>query len=474
MDRSASMNFKLSFQGAAGTVTGSRHLLSAGKHDILVDAGMFQGLKELRLLNWRRPDFDPQSVDDIILTHAHLDHCGALPRLVREGFRGTIHCTPPTRELAEIILLDSAKLQEEDAEYANRKGFSKHKPALPLYNTDDVTRTMRRMRTHDYHEPFDLDGGISVEFFDAGHILGAAFARVRIEIGGRDTTVVFSGDVGRYNVPLHNDPEPMPPCDALVVESTYGNRTHDPTPMIDQIRRPFRDTLRRGGVVLIPAFAVARAQLITLMIRELMESGEIPEIPVHIDSPMAARVTAVYRRSAGTKYLDASLTDDEWQRLFPKDVQFCSSVEESKQLNRLQGPRVIIAASGMLTGGRVLHHLERLGPSEKNLIVLAGYQAAGTRGRALVDGARTLRMHGADIPIRAEIMSLLGLSAHADANELVRWVQSAGVTQKALFIVHGEPDASAALAQRLHSELQLQTFVPKMGEVFDLSTLLSA
>lgn len=466
------MNLKLLFQGAAGTVTGSRHLLSVGKRNLLVDSGMFQGLKELRLLNWRRPDFDPQSVGDIILTHAHLDHCGALPRLVHEGFRGTIHCTPPTRELAEVILLDSAKLQEEDAERANRRGYSKHDPALPLYTSEDVARTMRLFRTHEYHEPFDLGDGITVTLFDAGHILGAAFAQVRVSDGDRDTTIVFSGDVGRYNVPLHNDPEPLPPCDALVIESTYGNRTHDATPMIDQIRKPFHDTLARGGTILIPAFAVARAQLIMLMLRELMESGDIAETPIHLDSPMAVRVTEIYHKYAGTKDLDASLTQAEWQHLFPKDVHFHSTVEESKQLNRLTGPRVIIAASGMLTGGRVLHHLERLGPDAKNLIVLAGFQAAGTRGRALIDGARTLKMHGAEIPIRAEIMSLLGLSAHADANELVRWLQSDNAAPNAVFIVHGEPDAAAALSQRFESELHRRTFVPKLGEAFDLTALL--
>ncbi len=467
------MNLKLTFEGAAGTVTGSRHLLSVGKRNVLVDAGMYQGLKELRLLNWRRPDFNPQSVGDIILTHAHLDHCGSLPRLVRNGFHGTIHCTPPTRELAEVILLDSAKLQEEDAERANRRHYTKHSPALPLYTSDDVRRTMRLFRPHGYHTPLSLGDGIEVRLFGAGHILGAAFAQVNVHIGGRDRSIVFSGDVGRYNVPLHNDPEPLPPCDALVVESTYGNRTHDPTPLIDQVRGPFRDALVRGGTILIPAFAVARAQLITLMLRELMESGDIPEIPVHIDSPMAVEVTEIYHQYAGTKELDASLTEAEWRRLFPRDSQFHSSVEESKQLNRLTGPRVIIAASGMLTGGRVLHHLERLAPDEKNLIVLAGFQAAGTRGRALVDGAHTLRMHGADIPVRAEVISILGLSAHADANELVRWVRSGGAAPDPAFIVHGEPDASAALAQRLQSELQTRTFTPKLGEAFDLSTMLA-
>ena len=468
------MNLKLSFQGAAGTVTGSRHLLTAGDNELLIDSGMFQGGKELRLLNWRRPDFNPQSVDDLILTHAHLDHCGTLPRLVHDGFHGAIHCTPPTRDLAELILLDSAKLQEEDAQRANRHGYSKHAPALPLYTSDDVKRTMPLFRTHDYHSPFDVAGGIGVELFDAGHILGAAFARLRVPLDGRETVLVFSGDIGRYNAPLHNDPEPLPSCDALVVESTYGNRTHDATPLIDQIRKPFADTIARGGTILIPAFAVARAQLIMLVLRELMESGGIPEIPVHIDSPMAAEVTELYHRYAGTRDLDASLTQAEWQRLFPRNVQLVSTVEESKQLNLLSGPRVIIAASGMLTGGRVLHHLERLGPHEANLIVLAGFQAAGTRGRALIDGARTLRMHGADIPIRAQVISLLGLSAHADANELVRWMQSGGAAPKAVFVVHGEPDAAAALALRVQSDLHLRAFVPKLGESFDLGTLLSA
>jgi metallo-beta-lactamase family protein len=465
------MNVQITFEGAAGTVTGSRHLLSVGDHEVLVDSGMFQGLKELRLLNWRRPDFNPSSVQDVLLTHAHLDHCGSLPRLVHEGFRGTIHCTPPTLELARLVLLDSAKLQEEDAERANRKGYSKHTPAEALYTSDDVTRTMRLFRTHDYHEPFDLGDGIRVQFFDAGHILGAAFAQIQTSIDGRATTIVFSGDVGRYNVPLHNDPEPLPACDALVVESTYGNRTHDPTPLIDQIREPFRDALARGGTILIPAFAVARAQLIMLMLRELMESGDIPEIPIHLDSPMAVEVTAIYRKYAGTRDLDASLTQAEWGRLFPKEVYFTSSVAESKALNLLKGPRVIIAASGMLTGGRVLHHLERLAPDPKNLIVLAGFQAAGTRGRALVDGQRTLRMHGTDIAVRAQIISLLGLSAHADANELVRWVQSGGAAPSPTFIVHGEPDASAALAQRLTTELRVRAVTPKLGESFNLNTI---
>jgi metallo-beta-lactamase family protein len=468
------MNLKISFQGAAGTVTGSRHLLTAGDTDLLIDSGMFQGGKELRLLNWRRPDFNPQAVNDIILTHAHLDHCGSLPRLVHDGFRGTIHCTPPTRELTELILLDSAKLQEEDAERANRRGYSKHAPALPLYTSDDVGRTMPLFRTHDYHSPFDVGGGIGVELFEAGHILGAAFAKVRVPTDGHETVLVFSGDVGRYNVPLHNDPEPLPACDALVVESTYGNRIHDATPLIDQIRKPFCDTIKRGGTILIPAFAVARAQLIMLVLRELMESGDIPEIPVHLDSPMAVEVTQLYQRYAGTRDLDASLTQAEWQRLFPKDVQFHSTVEESKQLNFLSGPRVIIAASGMLTGGRVLHHLERLAPHEANLIVLAGFQAAGTRGRALADHASTLRMHGTDVPIRAQVMSLLGLSAHADANELVRWMQSGGAAPKAVFVVHGEPEGSAALAQRVQTDLHSSAFVPKLGETFDLGTLLSA
>jgi metallo-beta-lactamase family protein len=463
------MNLKLAFHGGAGTVTGSRHLLTSGKHKVLVDAGMFQGLKELRLMNWRRPTFDPQALSDVLLTHAHIDHSGYLPKLVREGFHGTIHTTPPTRELVEVLLYDSAKLQEEDAEYANRKGFSKHHPALPLYTSDDVARTMRRMKAINYNKHLTLGDGIDAQYFNAGHILGAAFILVHVESGGHVTRIVFSGDMGRYGVPLHVDPEPLPPCDVLVLESTYGDRLHDPTPFIDEIRAPFREAIARGGTILIPSFALARVQLVTLSLRELMESGDIPDVPVHIDSPMAIAITRIYQRYVNDGELDEDVTPEEWRRLLGVGVQFHETAAESKEINALKGPRIIVASSGMLTGGRVLHHLERLLPDDKNLIVLAGFQAPGTRGRALEDGAASIRMHGRDIPVRAQVLSLHGMSAHADANELIRWVGSGTSLPRRVFVTHGEPPAAAAIATRLEAEFNLQATVPQFQQEFDLS-----
>jgi len=463
--------FSLAFHGGAGTVTGSKHLLTAGGTRVLVDCGMFQGLKRLRLLNWERPEFDPDTVGSIILTHAHIDHSGYLPRLGREGFAGRIHAVPATCELAPVLLHDSAKLQEEDAAYANRKKYSKHAPALPLYTTQDVERSLKHLTRMPYGQWQQLGDGVEARLHNAGHILGSAFAEVRVQRPGGPRTIVFSGDLGRYGAPLHRDPDPMPACDALVIESTYGDRKHDPTPMIDRIREPFRRTLQRGGTILIPSFAVARVQLVTLILRELQESGDIADVPIHIDSPMAVKVTETYRRHVHSGVLDEALSDEEWHRLFPREVQLCSSVEESKELNRLRGPRIIISSSGMLTGGRVLHHLERLAPDARNLIVLVGYQAEGTRGRALLDGAKTLKMHGQMVPVRSEILTLAGLSAHADVDELMRWVGTAASPPKQVFVTHGEPDAAAALAGRIRQFNGAAVHVPGLHEWVDLERL---
>jgi metallo-beta-lactamase family protein len=460
--------FSLAFHGAAGTVTGSKSLLTAGRARVLVDCGMFQGLKRLRLLNWERPLFDPASVGSIVLTHAHIDHSGVLPRLGRDGFEGRVHAVPATCELAPVLLHDSAKLQEEDAAYANRKGFSKHKPALPLYTTRDVERALKSLVRMAYGQWHPLGDGVEARLHNAGHILGSAFAEVRVQRPGGPRTIVFSGDLGRYGVPLHRDPSPLPACDVLVVESTYGNRKHDPTPMIDRIREPFRRTLQRGGTILIPSFAVARVQLVTLMLRELQEAGAIAEVPIHIDSPMAVKVTEIYRRHVHSGELDEALSDDEWRRLFPREVRFHSTVQESKALNDLPGPRIIIASSGMLTGGRVLHHLERLAPDARNLIVLVGYQAEGTRGRALLDGLKELKMHGQMVPVRAELLTLAGLSAHADADELMRWVATAPSPPKHVYVTHGEQEAAAALAERIRRYNGAAVHVPRLHERFDL------
>jgi|CXWL01.1.fsa_nt_gi metallo-beta-lactamase family protein len=464
--------FTLAFHGGAETVTGSKHLLTVGDERVLIDYGMFQGERELRDLNWQAPAFEPTTVGKVLLTHAHMDHSGLLPRLVTQGFAGEIVGTGGTCELVRVLLYDSAKLQEEDARYANKKGYAKHAPALPLYTEKDVDRTLKLMRPMPMRAWQTIGEGIEVRLHNAGHILGSTFAEVRVLRDGVARTIVFSGDLGRYGVPLHRDPDPLPACDALVVESTYGDRKHETAPMIDRIREPFKRTLARGGIILIPSFAVARVQLVTLMLRELQESGDIPDVPIHIDSPMAAKVTEIYRRHVHAGELDEALSDEEWKRLFPQDVEMHASVAESKRLNELAGPRIIISSSGMLTGGRVLHHLERLAPDARNLIVLVGYQAAGTRGRQLFDGATALKMHGRMVPIRAGVLTLAGLSAHGDADELMRWIGSAPTPPREVFVTHGEPPASEILAGRVRAELGVKAHVPRLHEEFDLAELL--
>jgi metallo-beta-lactamase family protein len=461
------MSLTLGFHGAAGTVTGSRFLLESDGRRLLIDCGLFQGLKKLRLMNWKPLPFSPKSVDGVVLTHAHIDHSGYLPRLVREGYRGPIYCTPATGALLEILLLDAARLQEEDAAYANRKGFSKHRPALPLFTEEDAKSALRQLHTVGYDSWFE-PAGMSARFHSAGHILGSSFVEVAATSDGEPTTIVFSGDVGRYGAPLHADPAPRPPCDTLVLESTYGDRLHESEPLIDQIRGPFKEVISRGGTILISAFAVARAQLVTLLLSELIESGELPEIPIHIDSPMAVNVTRTYQRFLHDEGLDSTEVPGQ---LFPRNVRFHRSVEESKELNDLAGPRIIISSSGMLTGGRVLHHLRRLLPDSKNLLVLVGYQAAGTRGRALLEGARTIRMHGQNIPVHCRFLAVDGLSAHADADELVRWLHSEKMLPTSVFITHGEPEAAATLAQTIRQD-QVKVHMPELADVaaFDPAT----
>jgi metallo-beta-lactamase family protein len=462
----------LTFHGGAGTVTGSRHLLEAAGQKVLVDCGLFQGLKELRLLNWEEPGFDVRAVDHLLLTHSHIDHAGYLPRFVKLGYPGEVHATPATCELAEILLLDAAKIQEEDARYANRKKFSKHKPALPLYTTEDAEQALSRMRPVPYGDWLDLGDGLRACFRNAGHILGSAHVEVHIPGAERDLTVVFSGDVGRYNMPLHPDPKPPPPCDVMILESTYGNRDHDDTPFLDQLREPLLRTIERGGTVLIPAFAVARAQIVTLLLRQGMDQGVIPELPIHIDSPMAVNTTRLYSRHLHDENLDPELVGEGHERLFPHNVEFHRSVEESKALNELKGPRIIISSSGMLTGGRVLHHLARLLPDPKNLLVLVGYQAAGTRGRAMLEGARSIKLHGGQVPVRAEFIDVHGLSAHADRHGLLRWVRSAEKPPSLIFVVHGEPEAAMALQSLIGRELKIRAVVPRLGDSFELEALL--
>lgn len=453
-------NLTLKSLGGAGTVTGSKHLLESGGRRVLVDCGLFQGLKDLRQKNWAPFPVDPASIDAVVLTHAHLDHCGYLPRLVRDGFRGDILCSAGTADLAEIIMLDSAKIQESDAEYANRHGFSRHKPALPLYGKHDAERAVEQLRPVDYETPIDLRHGVELRLRQAGHILGASTAEIRW--GGR--TVVFSGDLGRYGDPITPDPAAVAEADYLLVESTYGDRLHDRVDaglaLLDVVER----TARRGGTVIIPAFAVGRAQELLYHLAQLKRNGHLGLVPVYLDSPMAIDASGIMCRHLG----DHRLTPDQCREAC-EVATYTRDVEESKQLSANAMPKVIISASGMATGGRVLHHLKAYAPDPRNTVLLAGYQAAGTRGEALMSGARELKIHGQWVPVRAEVANLPMLSAHADADEILRWLGGFARPPRRTFIVHGEAHASAALKARIEDELGWACAVPAQDEAHVLS-----
>lgn len=466
------MKPKLSFHGGVGTVTGSRYLLETGDKKIQIDAGLFQGLKKFRLMNWEGPQFEPSSVDHLILTHAHIDHSGYLPWLVKHGYSGPVHCTEATSHLADLLLKDAAKIQEEEAAYANKKGFSKHKPAKPLYTSGDALAAIELLQPIPYEKWIDLGEGIRFRFLNAGHILGSAMVEMRLPIEGQERTLVFSGDVGRFDVPLHSDPSPPPAGDFMVMESTYGNRLHDHRPIGDQIREPMEEIFEGGGTVLIPSFAVGRTQLVTLILRELINDGKLSNIPIHIDSPMAVDATRIYSQHLNDLSLDEDLIEDGRSRLFPRNVQFHRSVADSKALNELSGPRIIISASGMLTAGRVLHHLGRLLPEPENLVMLVGYQAAGTRGRALLEGAKRLKIHGRQVRVRANFKTVNGLSAHADQGELLRWVGSAESVPPTIFVTHGEPEAAGELSKRLEKEFSSKTIIPHLHDAFELAELI--
>jgi metallo-beta-lactamase family protein len=451
---------RLSVLGAAGTVTGSKYLVEHRGLRVLVDCGLFQGLKPLRLMNWAAPPVDPRSLDAVLLTHAHLDHSGYLPALVRDGFAGPVWCTHATSELCGLLLPDSGHLQEEDAEYANRKGFSKHHPALPLYTEDDARRALKRLRTVRFGEDLPLGQGATARLSHAGHILGAASVRLALD----GASVLFSGDLGRYDDLLMRDPADPPAADTLVIESTYGDRLHADDDPSDELAAIVRRTVARGGTVLLPAFAVGRAQLLLHVIARLKARDAIPDVPVFLNSPMAIDTTELYRRfPKGHRLGDAEL------RAMATVATMVRDVEASKALVRSRYPSIVISASGMATGGRVLHHLKALGPDPRNAIVLVGYQAAGTRGADLQAGRRTLRIHGADHEIRAEVATVHGLSAHADADDLLRWARAMPAAPRRVLVTHGEPAAAQALAARLREALGWRTEVPAMGDTADLA-----
>lgn len=454
------MALKLSFLGAAGTVTGSKFLVENADHRILVDCGLFQGFKTLRLRNWAPFPINPRHINAVVLTHAHLDHTGYLPLLVKHGFAGPIFCSESTAAFCKILLPDAGHLQEKDAEYANRHGFSKHKPALPLYTLDDAVRVLERLKPIAFDQTQNIPGGAAVKLRRAGHILGAA----SVQLNWAGTSSVFSGDLGRYDDPIMVDPVSIDQTDYLLVESTYGNRRHDRRDPEVVLAEIISETVGRGGTVVIPAFAVGRAQTLLFHLHRLKASGRLSNVPVFLDSPMAVDASEIFCE----QLLDHRLSAGEC-RAACAVAHYVRDVEQSKALSANPVPKVIVSASGMATGGRVLHHLKRYAPDAKNSILFAGFQAGGTRGAAMVAGAESIKIHGQYVPVRAAVKNLEMLSAHADADEILRWLRGFKKPPRTTFITHGEAAASDALRRRIEEELGWPCLVPDHGQMVDLS-----
>ena len=450
----------MQFLGATGTVTGSKYLVTSGKARILVDCGLFQGYKQLRLRNWAELPVAPSSIDAVVLTHAHLDHSGYIPLLVKNGFRGKIFCSQATFDLCRILLPDSGRLLEEEAGYANRHAFSKHKPALPLYTEQDAEASFKYFVPVKFGKRFNVTGQMHAELARAGHILGASM----VSLDDGTTTVTFSGDLGRSQDPIMAPPTQIERTDYLVIESTYGNRRHDPVDPSILLGATIQETVNRGGIVIVPSFAVGRAQALLYYMDQLKKSGAIPSVlPVYLNSPMAADVTALYREHRADHHLD-----DEQCRALCHAAKIVNSVEESKALNRQHMPMVIIAASGMATGGRVLHHLKAFASDPRNTILFAGFQAGGTRGAAMLGGVDAIKIHGEYVPLRAKVVQIENLSAHADADELLGWLSHFRAAPRRTFITHGEPDAADSLRKRIEQDLKWECSVPDYLEGVEL------
>jgi metallo-beta-lactamase family protein len=442
----------ITFLGATGTVTGSKYLVTSGSTRVLVDCGLFQGFKQLRLRNWAPLPVEPAAIDAVILTHAHIDHSGYLPRLVKGGFAGRVFCTAGTRDLCEILLPDAGYLQEEEARNANRHGYSKHRPALPLYTEEEARRALPRLTPVDYDDEQSLGNGLRLRFLPAGHIVGAAIVRV----SDSESSLVFSGDLGRPHDPVMVAPAAIREADYLVLESTYGDRRHESSDPTVALANIINRTVQRGGVVLIPAFAVGRAQSLLYCLHVLKKTKAIPDVPVFLNSPMAVDATGIFCRHLG----EHRLGQGECRQACAV-ARYVTTVEESKALNRRQGPMIVIAASGMATGGRVLHHLRAFAPDPNSTILFAGYQAGGTRGAAMVDGAEAIKIHGEYVPVRAEVVQLDGFSAHADYTEILHWLTHFENPPRQTFITHGEPAAADALRQRIEEQLGWCCQVPE-------------
>lgn len=452
------MSFELQFLGGTGTVTGSKYLITTGNRKVLIDCGLFQGLKALRLKNWEELPFEVARLDAIILTHAHIDHSGYIPRLIKQGFRGRIYATAATKELCRILLPDSGYLMEEEAEYLNRNKRSKHRPALPLFTEKDAVRSLDYFEVVDFHEVKSLGADFSFEFKYAGHILGAA--SLIISIGQQK--LAFTGDIGRLEDPIFYPPEPIPPVDYLVIESTYGNRLHKKISVLDELAEIINDSYQRRGVIVIPAFAVGRAQSLMYCLWLLRKENRIPYFPMFLNSPMATDVNELLKKFRDLHRLSEAECNEVCQV-----VKYVRTVEESKELNKMEGPLLIISASGMASGGRVLHHLKAFVTDPNNTILLSGFQAAGTRGEALEHGAEEIKIHGQYFSVRAKVLVLDNVSAHADYKEIIELFSQSKVKPKKVFVTHGEPAAADELRRRLSEAFSWNCIVPEAGqEVF--------
>lgn len=454
------MSARIRFLGGVGTVTGSKYLVEGNRSRVLVDCGLFQGVKSLRARNWAPFPVDEKSIDALLLTHAHLDHSGYIPRLVKQGFRGPVVSTEASRDLCDVLLSDSGYLLEQDAEYANRHGFSKHRPALPLYTQEDAKACMAQFSPVRFRDTYRIKESMSARFLPGGHILGASI----VELSCAGTKVVFSGDLGRRGSATMVDPAQVDQADYLIVESTYGNRLHETSDPEDVLADTISRTAGRGGTVIIPSFAVGRAQSILFHLHRLKSDGRIPDLPVFLDSPMAINASEIFCKHLS----DHRLTEEECRRSC--DVaQYVRDRDESKALDQEPMPKIIVSASGMATGGRILHHLKHYAPDHRNTILFAGFQAAGTRGAAMTGGARSVKIHGRRVPVRAEVANLHMLSAHADADEILGWLRGFKAPPKKTFITHGEPEASDSLRRRIEDELRWTCHIPEMNEEIELA-----
>ncbi|NUP48909.1 MAG: MBL fold metallo-hydrolase [Catenulispora sp.] len=460
----------LTFLGGAGTVTGSKYLVRAPRATVLVDCGLFQGLRELRRRNWQPLPAPAAGIDAAVVTHAHLDHCGYLPRLVRDGFAGAVYATPETVRLAEIVLRDSAHLLEEEAAQANEHGWSRHRPALPLYTGKDVDRCLEQFIELDYGVETKIADGVRCRLYNAGHILGSSWVKLTLDglpgAASQSSTIAFSGDLGRPRHPLLRPPEPFDGADTLLVESTYGDRRHDDLTSSSRFQDAITSTLKRSGTVLIPAFAVDRTEMILHELTELTRRGVLHDVPIHVDSPMALAALDVYRKALEMRRPQflPTITDQGLAALFPPRLQLARTAEESRRIDVANGPRIVISASGMATGGRILHHLSTALPDPRNTVLVVGYAAEGTRARELARGATTLKIHGRYVPVRARVVDLPGLSAHADYPEVLDWLGTAPAP-KTTYLVHGEPAAAEFLRERITERLRWTAVVPRPTEM---------